>query len=174
MKRFKLLFLLMISSQLIIAQESIHEFSFKMIDGSEKSFGDFEGKKILLFNAASACGYTPQYKDLEKLHDTYKDKLVVIGFPANNFGGQEPGSNEEIATFCEKNYGVTFTMAEKVSVVGNDINPLFRWLTTQENNSYSGDIKWNFEKFLIDEKGKLTHRFRSNISPMGKEITKLI
>lgn len=171
----KILFLLGLTATLTsMGQKSIHEFSFTTIDGKEQSFADYKGKKILLFNAASECGFTPQYEQLQALHDKYKDKLVIIGFPANNFGGQEPGSNEEIQTFCKKNYGVTFTMAEKVSVKGDDIAPLFKWLTTQENESFTGDIKWNFEKFLLNEEGKLTHRFRSQVSPLGEEITKLI
>lgn len=156
------------------AQTSLHEMTFTTIDDQKKSFKDFAGKKILIFNAASKCGYTSQYKELQELYNKYSGNLVVIGFPANNFGGQEPGSNDEIATFCEKNYGVTFLMAEKVSVKGDDIDPLFSWLTQQENESFTGAIKWNFEKFLIDEKGVLTHRFRSAVSPMETELTKHI
>lgn len=155
---------------LIMAQTSIHDFSFKTIDGDEKSFADFSGKKILIVNTASECGYTPQYKALQAVHEKYADKLVIIGFPANNFGKQEPGSNTEIAAFCEKNYGVTFLMAEKVSVKGDDIHPIFKWLTAQKNASFDGDIKWNFEKFLLDEAGKLLARFRSGVEPDDKEI----
>ena len=174
MKKHLLLILLVGISLSGFTQNTIHDFEFETIDGTTKSFRDFLGKKILLFNGASKCGYTPQYEALEKLHKKFGDELVVIGFPANNFGGQEPGTNEEIATFCQKNYGVSFTMAAKVSVLGDDINPLFRWLISQENSSFTGDIKWNFEKFLLDEKGVLTHRFRSNVDPMAKELTKHI
>lgn len=158
-----------------MSQESIHDFVFETIDGEQKSFEDFKGKKILIFNAASKCGFTKQYKDFQELYHTYGSKLEVVGFPANNFGKQEPGTNDEIAAFCEKNYGVTFTMAAKVSVKGDDIHPIFKWLTSQENkNNIEGDIKWNFEKFFLDEKGHLVDRWRSNISPLNKKITKLI
>ena len=174
MKRIALFILTLMTASVTISQTSIHEFEFETIDGETKSFKDFSGKKILIFNAASECGFTPQYEGLEKLHQKYKDDLVVIGFPANNFGAQEPGSNEEIATFCQKNYGVSFTMAAKVSVSGDDIHPIFRWLIAQENESVTGDIKWNFEKFLLNEEGVLTHRFRSNTEPMAKELTKHI
>jgi glutathione peroxidase len=156
-----------------ISQTSIHDFKFNTLDGVEKSFSEFAGKKILIVNTASECGYTPQYKELQAVHEKYGDKVVVIGFPANNFGKQEPGSNEQIAEFCEKNYGVTFLMAEKVSVAGSDIHPLFKWLTVQENKYFTGSIKWNFEKFLLDGSGKLMARFRSGVKPDDKEIIDL-
>jgi len=156
------------------SQTSIHEFSFKTIDGIEKSFADFKGKKILIVNTASECGYTGQYKALQEMHEKYGDKVAVIGFPANNFGGQEPGANSEIATFCEKNYGVTFTMAEKVSVDGADISAIFKWLCVQENPSFTGAIKWNFEKFLLDENGTLLDRYRSGTAPDDKKIVKAL
>lgn len=161
-------------SMTTLAQTSIHDFSFTTIDGTVKSFADFKGKKILIVNTASECGFTPQYEDLEKLYEKYKDKLEIIGFPANNFGEQEPGTNGEIAEFCKKNYGVTFTMAEKVSVAGDDIHPLFKWLIEQPNSSFTGAIKWNFEKFLLDENGTLLARFRSTVKPGDKKITKLL
>ena len=152
---------------------SIHEFKVPSLDGSTIDFSKFKGKKILVVNTASECGYTPQYADLQKLYDAYKSKLVVVGFPANNFGGQEPGSNAEIKEFCKKNYGVTFPMAEKVSVKGNDTHPLFKWLTTKnENGVMDADIKWNFTKFLLDENGKLIAVFPSKVNPMSEEITK--
>ncbi|MFM1969802.1 MAG: hypothetical protein RL152_1179, partial [Bacteroidota bacterium] len=136
-------------------------------------FSKFKGKKILIVNTASKCGYTPQYAELEKLHKTYKNKLVIIGFPANNFGGQEPGSNAEINEFCQKNYGVSFTMAEKVSVKGDDIHPLFKWLTSKaENGVMDAEIRWNFTKFLLDEDGKLLAVYPSKVNPMSEEITK--
>lgn len=134
------------------------------------SFADFKGKKILIVNTASKCGYTSQYEDLESLYKQYNSKLVIVGFPANNFAGQEPGTNSEISNFCKKNYGVTFIMASKVSVKGKDIDPLFNWLTTQDNPDFTGDIRWNFEKFLLDENGKLVHRFRSGTNPLGKDL----
>lgn len=150
---------------------SIHSFDFKTIDGKNLSFSSFKGKKILIVNTASRCGYTPQYEDLEKLYEQYKSNLVIVGFPANNFGGQEPGSNADINSFCKKNYGVTFIMAEKVSVKGSDMHPIFKWLTTQTNPDFTGDIRWNFEKFLLDENGKLIRRFRSGTNPMDKDLT---
>jgi glutathione peroxidase len=157
-----------------ISQKSIHDFKFNTLEGVEKSFSEFAGKKILIVNTASKCGYTPQYKELQAVHEKYGDKVVIIGFPANNFGKQEPGSNEEIAEFCEKNYGVTFLMAEKVSVDGSDIHPIFKWLTEQENKYFTGSIKWNFEKFLLDGSGKLMARFRSGVNPDDKEILDLL
>lgn len=173
MKITSLILVLFISIS-AMSQNSIHSFTFKTIDGTEKSFADFAGKKILIVNTASECGYTPQYEGLQKLHESHGDKLVIIGFPANNFGKQEPGSNEEIAGFCQKNYGVTFLMAEKVSVKGDDILPLFSWLISQPNDSFTGDIKWNFEKFLLDEKGVLIARFRSGVEPQAREILKFL
>jgi glutathione peroxidase len=153
---------------------SIHEFSFKSIDGKTIKMSDFKGKKILIVNTASKCGYTPQYAELEELNKKFNSKLVIIGFPANNFMGQEPGSNAEIQEFCTKNYGVSFLMAEKVSVKGKDMNEIFRWLTAQPNPDFEGDIKWNFEKFLLDENGKLLRRFRSGTRPMSSDITALL
>lgn len=150
---------------------SIHTFDFKTIDGKTMSFSDFKGKKILIVNTASKCGYTSQYEDLEALYKQYNSKLVIVGFPANNFGGQEPGSNSDINNFCKKNYGVTFIMASKVSVKGSDMDPIFQWLTSQSNPDFTGDIRWNFEKFLLDENGKLIHRFRSGTNPTDKKLT---
>ncbi len=151
--------------------KSLYDFQSMDINGKPLNFSQFKGKKILIVNTASQCGYTPQYADLEKLSEQYKDKLVVIGFPANNFGSQEPGSNTEISSFCTKNYGVTFVMCSKVSVKGDDMNELFRWLTNEPNPDFTGDIKWNFEKFLIDENGKLVHRYRSSVKPLDTTIT---
>jgi glutathione peroxidase len=153
---------------------TIYEFSVPALEGGEIDFSDFKGKKILIVNTASECGYTRQYKQLQELHEELGEKVVVVGFPANNFGGQEPGSNEEIAAFCEKNYGVSFPMAAKVSVKGSDKHPLFVWLTETENSDFTGDIKWNFEKFLLDENGKLIRRFRSGVSPLDEEILKAV
>ncbi|MFN2423216.1 MAG: glutathione peroxidase [Cryomorphaceae bacterium] len=149
---------------------SIYDFKVEALDGSEIDLNDFKGKKILIVNTASKCGYTKQYAQLEDLHQNKKDELVVIGFPANNFGGQEPGSNADIAEFCQKNFGVSFPMAAKVSVKGADQHALFKMLTSTENPDFKGDINWNFEKFLIDEKGKLIRRYRSGVDPVGEEI----
>ena len=164
--------LLLVFAMFITAPPSIYTFKVQNIDGKTLDLKKYKGKKVLIVNTASKCGYTKQYADLQKLADTYKDKLVVIGFPANNFGGQEPGENLNIKEFCQKNFGVTFPLAEKSSVKGDDINPLFKYLTTAENPDFTGDIKWNFEKFLIDEDGNLIHRFRSAVTPMSPEITK--
>lgn len=151
---------------------SVYQFKLKDIDGKTLNLSQFKGKKILIVNVASECGYTKQYEALQALSQKYKKQLVVIGVPANNFGGQEPGSNAEIKSFCSKNYDVTFPMASKVSVKGKDIDPLFKWLTEQENVDFTGEIKWNFEKFLIDENGKLIRRFRSKVKPLDDELVK--
>lgn len=163
------LFLLL--SLLVISPSTLHNFKVKDIDGKEFDMNSLKGKKVLIVNTASECGYTPQYEELEKLSKAYKGKLVVIAFPANNFGGQEPGSNSEIKSFCSKTYNVTFPVMSKVSVKGDDIDPLFKWLTEQNNPDFTGEIKWNFEKFLLDENGKLIHRFRSKVKPMDESIT---
>lgn len=143
--------------------------------GGTIDLSQYKGKKIMIVNTASQCGFTPQYAELEKLYEKYKDKLVIIGFPANNFGGQEPGTNAEIKEFCTKNYGVSFPMAAKVSVKGDDIAPLFTYLNNEAKRIGVEDpIKWNFTKFLIDEKGKLVAVFSSNVSPMGAEVLKYL
>jgi len=152
-------------------EASVHDFKVMSIDGETIDLSSFKGKKILIVNTASRCGYTRQYKDLEELYEKYKNKLVVIGFPANNFGGQEPGSNEEIREFCTKNYGVSFPMAAKVSVKGKDIHPLFDWLTNKTKNGVlDAEIRWNFGKFLIDENGKPIAYFGSSTNPMSDDI----
>jgi glutathione peroxidase len=168
----KAIILTMLLSSFLLAG-SIYDFKVPGLDGGEIDFAQYKGKKILIVNTASRCGYTPQYEDLQKLYDQYKDKLVIIGFPANNFGGQEPGSNEEIGEFCKKNYGVTFPMAEKVSVTGEDIHPLFKYLTEEAKKLGTQDpvIKWNFTKFLVDENGKLVKVFPSKVKPLSEEIT---
>ena len=151
---------------------SVHKFSVKSLDGGTINFADFKGKKILIVNTASECGYTPQYKDLEALYEKYKEKLVIVGFPANNFGAQEPGSNSEIKSFCTKNYGVTFPMAEKISVKGDDTAPIYQWLTHKsENGVLDAEIKWNFNKFLLDENGHIIAKFDSGVEPLSEKIT---
>lgn len=159
---------------LFVSSGVLYNFTVRSIDGSSLDLSKFKGKKVLVVNTASECGYTYQYQGLEELYRKYKDKLVVIGFPANNFGKQEPGTNQEIATFCSKSYDVTFPMSAKVSVKGDDMDALFKWLTTEINPDFTGDIKWNFEKFLLDESGKLIHRFRSRVKPMDPEIISAI
>ncbi|HET9057331.1 MAG TPA: glutathione peroxidase [Chitinophagaceae bacterium] len=158
------------------ASTSIYDFKVEALSkGKTIDLSDYKGKKILIVNTASKCGYTPQYEGLEKLYETYKNELVVIGFPANNFGSQEPGSNKEIGEFCKKNYGVTFPMATKVSVKGEDIHPLFQWLVYEAKKLGKDDpIKWNFTKFLIDENGKLIDVFPSKVKPMDYEIIKFL
>jgi len=155
---------IMLWAAMLSAPTSIYDFSFTSIDGQKVELSQFKGKYVLLVNTASKCGFTVQYKELQELQNQYGDKLVVIGFPANNFGSQEPGSNEEILGFCEKNYGVTFLLSEKIDVKGNEIDPLFKYLTTASNPDFTGDINWNFEKFLIGKDGKLIHLlpFESN------------
>jgi len=154
---------------------SIHSFKVKSIDGGTIDFAKFKGKKILVVNTASKCGYTPQYEALQKVADQYKDKLVIVGFPANNFGGQEPGSDGEIVEFCKKNYGVTFPLASKVSVKGDDTAPIYKWLTSKtENGVLDATISWNFNKFLLDENGKMIAYFPSKVTPDSDEITKYL
>ena len=154
---------------------SIHSFKVKSIDGGTIDFAKFKGKKILVVNTASKCGYTPQYEALQKVADQYKDKLVIVGFPANNFGGQEPGSDGEIVEFCKKNYGVTFPLASKVSVKGDDTAPIYKWLTSKtENGVLDATISWNFNKFLLDENGKMIAYFPSKVTPDSEEITKYL
>lgn len=153
------------------AVKNVFDFKLKNIEGKEVKLADYEGKVLLFVNVASKCGYTPQYEGLVKLQKKYEEKgLVVMGFPANNYGGQEPGTNEEIMQFCQTNYDVNFPMSQKISVKGEDIHPLFDYLTKLENPDFTGPIKWNFEKFLIGRDGELMHRFRSKATPMGEEI----
>ncbi len=154
---------------------TVYQFKVEGLTGGVIDFSQFRGKKILIVNTASKCGYTPQYAQLEELYEKYKDVLVIVGFPANNFGAQEPGSNKEISEFCTKNYGVTFPMAAKVSVKGDDIAPIYRWLTRKsENGVMDADIKWNFTKFLINEKGELEAVFESKVTPLSDEIVSLL
>jgi glutathione peroxidase len=163
-----------ICALMFVAPTSVYQFQLKTIEGKDFNLAQYRGKMVLVVNTASKCGFTPQYADLQKLADTYKDKLVVVGFPANNFGQQEPGANADIETFCKQRYGVTFPLSEKVSVKGDDICPLFKYLTEAPNPDFTGEIKWNFEKFLIDKDGNLVHRFRSQTTPMSADITKYI
>ncbi len=149
-------------------------YSFKMeaLDGKIIDFSKYKGKKVLLVNTASECGYTPQYTDLQKLHETHGNDIVILGFPANNFGGQEPGSNEEIAAFCQKNYGVTFQLFDKISVAGDDKHPLYTWLA--QNAPNNEEPNWNFCKYLVDENGKVLGFYSSKVKPMGEEILSAI
>ena len=155
--------------------KSIYEFKVDGLEGGTIDFAFFKGKKILIVNTASKCGLTPQYEELQKLHDTYKDKLVIIGFPANNFMFQEPKGNKEIAEFCTKNYGVTFLMAAKISVKGKDMAPIYQWLTNKDHNGFeNSSVSWNFQKYLIDEQGNLVAVFDPKTKPLSDEIVKAI
>ncbi len=152
-----------------------YNFSLNSIDGEKIDFTQYKGKKVMLVNVASKCGYTPQYAELQELHEKHGDEIIILGFPANNFGGQEPGSNEEIASFCQKNYGVEFQMFEKISVKGDDMHPLYKWLSSKEQNGWNNDApNWNFCKYIVDENGTLTHFFQSGIKPMGEEVLNAI
>jgi len=151
--------------------KTIHGFSITTLEGETIDLSTYKGKKILIVNTASKCGFTPQYKELEELYQIHKDKLVVIGFPANNFMNQEPGTNDEIAEFCERNYGVSFPMSEKISVKGKDMAPIYQWLTKKEyNHVKNSKVTWNFNKYLIDENGQLLEAFGSRTKPMSSDI----
>ncbi len=174
MKKFLIpvIFLFMLTSFVSAQSRSIYSYKVKDINGSEFDFSALKGKKILIVNTASKCGFTPQYADLEKLYNEYKDKnLVIIGFPANNFMKQEPGTDEEIKTFCSVNYGVTFPMMSKISVKGSDMAPVYQWLTQKELNGVKdSDVSWNFQKYLIDENGKLVEVIPSKEKPYSEKI----
>lgn len=159
-------------STILYTQQSIHDFKVKDIYGDEFDMAALKGKKVMIVNTASKCGLTPQYKDLQTLFDQKGgDQFIIIGFPANNFMKQEPGSEEEIAEFCQKNYGVTFPMMSKISVKGNDMHPLYQYLTQKKLNGLSdNDVSWNFQKYLIDENGKLVEVISPRTSPMDKTI----
>jgi glutathione peroxidase len=152
--------------------KNLYDISVATIDGEEVAMRQFENKVLLIVNVASRCGFTKQYAGLQSLYMKYKDKgLVVLGFPANDFRSQEPGTNEEIKAFCQKNYGVTFPMFAKIEVTGEGIHPLYRYLTSREKNpSYAGKITWNFNKFLINRQGVITHRFGTRVEPKDKKI----
>lgn len=153
------------------SQTSFYDFTVETIDGEQFSFADLKGKKVMIVNTASKCGHTPQYKDLELLHKAYKSKLVIIGFPANNFMNQEPGTNEDIKEFCESKYGVTFPMMAKISVKGNDMHPLYKWLTSKSANGVlDSEVAWNFQKYLIDENGNLVGFLKPAIKPLSDEV----
>ncbi len=151
--------------------KSIYDFEVDGLPGGKIKLSKFKGKKILIVNTASKCGYTYQYEGLEKLYKKYQDKLVIIGFPANNFGAQEPGSNQDIEQFCKKNYGVSFPMAAKISVKGENIHELYLWLTKKRYNGVSdNEVAWNFQKYLIDEKGNFVTYFKSDVKPDDAQL----
>ena len=145
--------------------------SMKDIDGNTIDFNSFKGKKLLIVNVASKCGYTPQYEDLQALYETHKDNLMIIGVPCNQFGGQEPGSAMQIKSFCQQNYGVQFLITEKVDVKGANQHPLYAWLTSKaKNGKLDSEVKWNFQKYLLSEEGELIDMFPSRVNPIGEEI----
>lgn len=158
------------------AAKTVHDFALKNIEGQEVKLSTYKGKVALLVNVASKCGYTPQYEGLQAIYTKYQDKgFVILGFPANNFMGQEPGTNEEIKTFCQTKYNVSFPLFAKISVKGDDIHPLYQFLTSKETNpDFGGDITWNFNKFLVDKNGKIIARFATKEKPEGEVITKAI
>lgn len=155
--------------------KSIHSLTINNIDGQNIKLSDFKGKKVLFVNVASECGFTKQYKDLQTLHEKYKDNLVIIGLPCNQFGGQEPGTLEEIQSFCQVNFGVEFLITEKINVKGNEQHPIYAWLTKKElNGKKNSTIKWNFQKYLVDENGEFVDYFYSMTKPMSTKITNKI
>jgi len=155
----------------LLAASGIYSFTLDSIDGKPASLADYKGKVILIVNVASQCGYTPQYRALESVYEKYKDQgFVVLGFPANNFGAQEPGTNEEIKTFCTRKYSVTFPMYAKISVRGDDQAALYAYLTRETGKGIRGEIKWNFTKFLADRSGSVVQRFEPNVTPDSKEV----
>lgn len=175
-KLFSCVFTLLIISFMSTAQTSFYDLKSKTIDGKDFNFSDLKGKKVLIVNTASKCGYTPQYEDLEKLYQLYKDKnFVIIGFPANNFMRQEPGTNADIKEFCTKNYGVTFQMMEKISVKGDDMDAIYKWLTQKAlNGKLDSSVKWNFQKYMIDENGNLVDVVYSADKPTSDKIVSWI
>jgi len=165
----------MTSSLTLAGDPTIHTFKVKSIEGGTIDFSKFKGKKILVVNTASKSGYTPQYEALEKVYEEYKAKLVIVAFPSNSFNGQEPGSDREIQEFCKARFGVKFPLASKISVKGDDIAPIYKWLTSKtENGVLDATIGWNFSKFLLDEDGKMIAFFESKIHPDGEEILKYL
>lgn len=155
--------------------KTIYDFEVETLQGKKTSLKTFAGKAVLIVNTASKCGYTPQYQDLQGLYDSYKSKgLVVLGFPSNDFGAQEPGTNTEIASFCQKNYGVSFPLFSKGPVSGESKQALFKYLTEEGNPSLKGEIQWNFEKFLVDKKGQVVARFRSSVGPKSAPVIEAV
>ena len=169
---FSIIFFLSLS---VMSQKSIYDIDINDINGDAINMNDFRGKNLLIVNVASKCGFTYQYEGLEDLYNEYKDKLVVIGVPCNQFGGQEPGSNEQIAAFCKQNYGVSFLITEKVDVSGTNQHPLYSWLCNQQKNGkFNSSVKWNFQKYFVDKNGELVNYFYSITKPNSNKIVSLI
>ena len=170
-----ILMVMILSSATSVKQKTIHDFKIESIDGKTINFSKFKGKKLLIVNTASKCGYTPQYKALEELQQKYKGKLVVVGFPSDNFGGQEFQQNSEIKEFCQKNYGVTFPLTTRVDVKGETATPIFKYLCDKtQNGVLDAKIGWNFNKFIVDENGKLLAYFDSKTKPDSPEVLKYL
>jgi len=166
---------ILLMSATLLAAGSIYDFTLNSIDGKPMPLANFKGKVILVVNVASRCGFTPQYSALEAIYEKYKDQgFVILGFPANNFGHQEPGTNAEIKKFCSAKYNVSFPMYAKISVKGDDQAPLYKYLTESANPAYAGEIKWNFTKFLVDRDGHLIQRFEPDTTPDSPQVTSAI
>lgn len=176
MKKIALIFSMVIIAGAVMAQQSFYDFKVKDIDGNDFNLSSLKGKKVLVVNTASKCGNTPQYEQLQGLYEKYGNEgFTIIGFPANNFGKQEPGTNEEIEEFCTKNYGVTFPMMSKISVKGDDMDPLYKWLTSKSKNSVlDSEVTWNFQKYLIDENGHLVKMVAPKVKPDDEQIVSWI
>lgn len=172
MKKLTLLLTILVLTTMGYSQDTFYSFKVNDIEGGEFDLGSLKGKKVLVVNTASKCGLTPQYKQLQEVFDKYgSEKFTIIGFPANNFGKQEPGTDEEISEFCEKNYGVTFLMMSKISVKGDDIHPLYKWLTSKSlNGVLDSEVRWNFQKYLIDENGKFVDMIDPKVKPDDEKI----
>ena len=169
--KWQLILSLILFPIVVTAQSGFYDFKVKTLEGEDFNLASLKGKKVMVVNTASKCGYTPQYKDLEELYKQYNGKLIIIGFPANNFLNQEPGSALEIRQFCTDNYSVTFPLMEKISVKGNDMHPLYKWLTTKSlNGVMDSEVKWNFQKYLIDENGKLVDVLYSKEKPGSEKV----
>jgi glutathione peroxidase len=171
-KTFCFIFAVILTCSAFAQNKNFFDFTVKTIDGKDFLLSELKGKKIMVVNVASKCGLTPQYKQLQELYTTYQsDNFIIVGFPANNFGKQEPGTNEEIKEFCTLNYGVTFPMMEKISVKGDDIAPIYQWLTMKsENGKEDAEVTWNFQKFLIDENGNWVKSFSPQTLPTSDDI----
>jgi glutathione peroxidase len=168
-------FVILLAAASLFAASGIYDFTLPSIDGQPLPLSNFKGKVVLVVNVASRCGFTPQYTALESIYEKYKDRgFVILGFPANNFGAQEPGTNAEIKTFCSSKYNVTFPMYGKISVKGDDQTPFYHFLTKDANPSLTGDIKWNFTKFLVDRSGHVVDRFEPATKPDSPEVTSAI
>jgi len=173
--KYPLIGALLIMATSLYAGSSLYSFTLNSIDGKPAPLAEYKGKVVLIVNVASQCGYTPQYSALEAIYEKYKGQgFVILGFPANNFGAQEPGTNEEIKTFCSRKYSVKFPMYAKISVKGDDQAPLYAYLTKQTSPGITGDIKWNFTKFLVDKNGNVVQRFEPAVTPDSKEVTSAI